>query len=110
MAPAEVFWVTVVNGVAGIEDRYDASGHAEPVCAPKQISYDVTSAVATDGAFWVSFSRNLNATGTDIYPLTPGSTHNLIAAWGAGAPKSAACATGYQKHSGDWKSIVVIGQ
>ena len=109
MAPAEVFWVTKVGGKVGIEDRFDASGHAEPVCAPKQVSYDISSSAAADGSFWVAFSRNLNATGNDVYPLTPGSTHNLIAAWGTGGPATpGVCATGYPKHKGDWKSIVTF--
>jgi len=58
-------------------------------------------------SFWVAFSRNLNATGTDVYPLTPGSTHNLIAAWASGGIKDpVACDSGYPKHKGDWKGKV----
>jgi hypothetical protein len=102
MAPAEVFFVTKIDGKAVIEDRFDAAGHAEPLCV-QQVSYGVTSDIAADGSFWVAFSRNLNATasGTNgtVYPLTPGSSHNLIAAWGSGtAPTPGSCATGYPEH------------
>jgi len=58
-------------------------------------------------SFWVAFSRNLNSTGTDVYPLTPGSTHNLIAAWASGGVKDpVACDSNYPKHKGDWKGHV----
>ena len=108
MAPAEVFFLSVRNGAVTMEDRYDTTGHAEPVCAPVQISYDVSSAVDTDGSFWVAFSRNLNATGTDVYPLTPGSSHNLILAWGNGASPAGPCAMGFPEHKGHWKGVASV--
>ena len=47
------------------------------------------------------------STGTDVYPLTPGSTHNLIAAWASGGVKDpVACDSNYPKHKGDWKGHV----
>ena len=49
----------------------------------------------------------MNSTGTDVYPLTPGSTHNLIAAWASGGVKDpVACDSNYPKHKGDWKGHV----
>ena len=68
-------------------------------------------AIASLAAFLVrpacAFSRNLNSTGTDVYPLTPGSTHNLIAAWASGGVKDpVACDSNYPKHKGDWKGHV----
>ena len=103
MAPAEVFWASIVGGVATIEDRWDASKHSPPVCVPKQISYNVSSAIAADGSFWVAFARQSNASSAEVIPLTPGSTHNSIFAWGTGGPANPPpCAAGYPKHIFHW--------
>jgi hypothetical protein len=107
MAPAEVFWVSVLkNNSVSVESRLNPGGHTPPSCLTPQLSTPGASSVDASGTITATWTRPLSAAGTFGYvDIVPGNKQDTVAAWAVKKDQQdGECMMGWGEHASTYKN------